>query len=445
MKEVIKILLLILIHTSSVFASCIEGNCENGQGTYVYSNSEKLINEEKKVPEFERKDLFDPNNIAALMDELKEEGSKDIEKNQGTTDNTDEAIYSGKWKNGARNGFGFIKWSDESSYDGLWQNDKINGYGTYISPDGTSYYGLWKENKKNGNFTVTDSDGIVLKKSYKYDKLISICKKGNCINGEGVSKNIDGEYAGTFKNSKYHGYGTLLLASGDKYDGEWNNGKINGKGIFTWSNGNKYVGELKDNKKHGYGTYTRPNGFSYIGEWKDDLFHGKGILTFQSGITHEGEFSFGELYKTEIVNSENYKKKQIIKKKIKLGCNLTEVYDAGYGTFIRVSNNPFYLTLDDKNNQIIVSNIKIYDGLLNFTYDEINLNDDRNIVANTTIIHDKKTIHLRLELDKYSGEINVTNKKDYNNEGVTFSEKLYGNGYSPSDFGHKAKCKEKIF
>ena len=39
-------------------------------------NPEKVDNEVKQVSEFEKKDLFDPNNIAALIDKSKEERMK---------------------------------------------------------------------------------------------------------------------------------------------------------------------------------------------------------------------------------------------------------------------------------------------------------------------------------------------------------------------------------
>ena len=43
-------------------------------------NPEKIDNEVKQVSEFEKKDLFDPNNIAALIDKSKVETSKDNNK-----------------------------------------------------------------------------------------------------------------------------------------------------------------------------------------------------------------------------------------------------------------------------------------------------------------------------------------------------------------------------
>ena len=41
-------------------------------------NPEKIDNEVKQVSEFEKKELFDPNNIAALIDKSKEESAQTI-------------------------------------------------------------------------------------------------------------------------------------------------------------------------------------------------------------------------------------------------------------------------------------------------------------------------------------------------------------------------------
>jgi hypothetical protein len=48
-------------------------------------NPEKVDNEVKQVSEFEKKDLFDPNNIAALIDKSKEETSEKVKTNNDVT------------------------------------------------------------------------------------------------------------------------------------------------------------------------------------------------------------------------------------------------------------------------------------------------------------------------------------------------------------------------
>ncbi len=59
-------------------------------------NPEKLNNEVKQVSEFEKKDLFDPTNIAALIDKSKIEEIENIKKNNNITQDQDRNIESNK-------------------------------------------------------------------------------------------------------------------------------------------------------------------------------------------------------------------------------------------------------------------------------------------------------------------------------------------------------------
>ena len=55
-------------------------------------NPAKVENEVKQVSEFEKKDLFDPNNIAALIDKSKEESSEILKKSKDITQDQDRNI-----------------------------------------------------------------------------------------------------------------------------------------------------------------------------------------------------------------------------------------------------------------------------------------------------------------------------------------------------------------
>ena len=55
-------------------------------------NPEKIDNEVKQVSEFEKKELFDPNNIAALIDKSKIESSEVIKKTNKVTQDQDRNI-----------------------------------------------------------------------------------------------------------------------------------------------------------------------------------------------------------------------------------------------------------------------------------------------------------------------------------------------------------------
>jgi hypothetical protein len=59
-------------------------------------NPEKVENEVKQVSEFEKKDLFDPSNIAALIDKSKIEEIDNIKKNNDITQDQDRNIESNK-------------------------------------------------------------------------------------------------------------------------------------------------------------------------------------------------------------------------------------------------------------------------------------------------------------------------------------------------------------
>ena len=59
-------------------------------------NPEKIDNEVKQVSEFEKKELFDPNNIAALIDKSKVESAETIKKNDKVTQDQQKNVENAK-------------------------------------------------------------------------------------------------------------------------------------------------------------------------------------------------------------------------------------------------------------------------------------------------------------------------------------------------------------
>ncbi len=57
-------------------------------------NPEKIETEIRQVSEFEKKEIFDPNQIAALIDKSKEETAEEIKKNNKLTQSQDKSIVS---------------------------------------------------------------------------------------------------------------------------------------------------------------------------------------------------------------------------------------------------------------------------------------------------------------------------------------------------------------
>jgi hypothetical protein len=97
--SLIPFLFLLLVFLPSIALSeCIEGNCQNGQGTYIHSDGDQ---------------------------------------------------YKGEWKDGRKHGQGTYTYSDGKRYEGEWKKGMRHGLGKVIDEKGVeSKNGYWK----NGSF-----------------------------------------------------------------------------------------------------------------------------------------------------------------------------------------------------------------------------------------------------------------------------------------------------
>jgi hypothetical protein len=95
MKRIALGLILALLWGGNAFAECVQGNCENGQGTQTFPSGDK---------------------------------------------------YVGEFKDSARHGKGTYTWSSGHTYVGEWKDNKRNGLGTYTSASGDQFVGEFKNN-----------------------------------------------------------------------------------------------------------------------------------------------------------------------------------------------------------------------------------------------------------------------------------------------------------
>ena len=99
-------------------------------------------------------------------------------------------------------------------------------------------------------------------------------KEGEFKDGlsHGTKTSPEGEkYVGEFKDSKYHGHGTITYEKGDKM-------------------GEKYKGEFKNGYPDGHGTMTLPEGHKYEGNWEKGYPNGSGTETLIDGTIYQGEY-----------------------------------------------------------------------------------------------------------------------------------------------------------
>ncbi|MBF0139230.1 MAG: hypothetical protein HQL74_03000 [Magnetococcales bacterium] len=96
---------------------CVVGNCEDGQGTYLYPNRD---------------------------------------------------YYAGTWKNGSKNGHGKYVFAKGGHYVGDWLNDQKHGQGTYTFASGQQYSGGWLNDQKHGSGMVIFTDGKQVRTNWNH-------------------------------------------------------------------------------------------------------------------------------------------------------------------------------------------------------------------------------------------------------------------------------------
>ena len=222
----------------------------------------------------------------------------------------DGSKYSGKFKNGKRDGFGNLKLADGTEFIGQSKQDVFYGNGTIMYPSGDKYVGEIKNNKREGKGTYTFKNGLTSSGEWKDNKAVG---KHTTSDTEGVAEKAiekmieedggvfvkvsktyeDGsKYVGTLNalNQKRHGKGKLTRSDGFEYEGEFKNDLFHGKGTNTVPNGMKYIGDFKNGEWHGKGTIIFPDGAKYVGDLKMGALNGKGYLSKPDGSYYEGEY-----------------------------------------------------------------------------------------------------------------------------------------------------------
>lgn len=216
------LLCLFCVSPLVAWSQCIQGNCYNGTGTYVFPSGSKY------------QGTFRDGVI------------------QGTGilyfSNGDR--YNGQWNNQYREGKGTLVKANGEQYTGEFYHSKFNGQGTYTYPDGRKVVGQWKDGKslnedgqinpvvntantssppEAGNSTLTENQP---------DGKVRDCNREDCQSGPGKYTYRDGSYyIGSFVNGQPRGEGVCYYANGDRYEGQWQNHAPHGPGIMYFHSG----------------------------------------------------------------------------------------------------------------------------------------------------------------------------------------------------------------
>ena len=254
-----------------LFAQCLSGNCQNGNGKYRYSNGAVYTGQFANGNREGKGKLVFPNN-----DVYEGQFSRNRINGEGTMTYSNGDKYVGNWFLDQRNGKGKYYFKSKERYEGDFKSGKFEGQGTMYYPDGAYYTGSWKNNRKNGNGKLVDKYGKATNGTWAMGKLVSSTPS---------SSNNSTTTAQTEK-PKPVGTSTKPVSTKPDVTGLRNCGTsycTSGKGYYDYPDGSRWVGEFKNGYPNGKGKCYYADGNRYEGEWANNAPNGEGIMYFAGG------------------------------------------------------------------------------------------------------------------------------------------------------------------
>ncbi len=289
MKALLSVVVACVAFLSTTSAQCIEGNCQNGRGTYQFDNGNKYRGDF-------RRGLMHGKGMIVFGN-----------------DNS----YNGDWVSGMREGLGVYTFATGNVYSGSFGKNKFSGQGTMNFASGNKYVGNWEDDQPNGQGIFYFSGNDRYEGSFVNGKFTG--------NGTMFYKNNE-KYVGQWQENLRHGYGKMVRSNGSVIEGNWVNGQIkvqnggntegskisevatsgnetlqdcnkiyckSGKGTFQYGDGSKWTGEFKDGVPEGQGTCQYANGDKYVGRFERHAPQGEGTMYHSNGRIVSAMWEYG--------------------------------------------------------------------------------------------------------------------------------------------------------
>lgn len=270
------ILIATLLASTDLSAQCISGNCQNGTGTYRYSNTSKYTGQfQNGLRNGHGKMTYSDGNVY--------EGSFYFGKRQGDNGTMTFAAsgdkYVGQWRSDQPNGRGVYYFSTKERYEGDFRNGTFDGQGTMHYPDGAYFTGGWSKNRKNGTGTFHFTDGREQHGTWTMGSLANDTQDYTSSQHNSNSRPTNNQAASPAKPAGNKPNLTGLRNCSKTYC-------RSGNGYYAYPEGSIWVGGFKDGAPAGRGTCYYANGDRYVGEWESNTPNGEGIMYFATGRTY---------------------------------------------------------------------------------------------------------------------------------------------------------------
>lgn len=136
------------------YVGSFKNGLRHGQGTLVEQNGLRKYEGYWCLSQKEGKG----KEVFANGDEYIGDYSKDLFNGFGEL-KTKGGLYTGKFKDGYKNGVGTMQFKGNTRYEGNWVNGRFEGKGLYIWSDGRRYEGQWVNGDRTGMGVLTFVNG----------------------------------------------------------------------------------------------------------------------------------------------------------------------------------------------------------------------------------------------------------------------------------------------
>lgn len=289
MKTLLSVLVACVASLTTLTAQCIDGDCQNGRGTYQFENGNKYQGDF-------RKGLMHGRGLIVFGN-----GNR----------------YNGDWSSGLREGLGIYTFITGNVYSGAFRKSKFSGQGTMTFSSGNKYVGYWENDQPNGQGIFNFAGGDRYEGSFVNGKFTG--------NGTMFYKNNE-KYVGEWQDNQRHGRGKMYRANGALIEGLWENGQLKvqnggntegskisnaattpneplqdcnkmycktGKGTYKYGDGSIWTGEFKDGVPEGQGTCVYINGDKYVGRFERHAPQGEGTMYHANGRIVSAMWEYG--------------------------------------------------------------------------------------------------------------------------------------------------------